>query len=455
MSFKSINPHDPSDVVLEFQSVGREGVKEAVLRSRGAFMDWSQQPAQTRGEALHEIANGLEHNAHHLVDITVREVGKPIVEARAEIARAVSIFRYFSQAVLMPDGATYPAADGHSWLASRRFPLGVCGLITPWNFPVAIPSWKVAPALGFGNTVLLKPAPQATGVAELLADIIRQHLPPGTFELLPGGRETGESLIDHPHVAAISFTGSAPVGRTIAQRTIARGARAQCEMGGQNPSIVLADANLSSAATTIALAAMGFAGQKCTTTSRVIVENSIYEAFRDQLIGAIEQLETGNPVTESCKVGPLIDQVARATATDAVARSRGRTLTGGKELETEGFYLAPTLVEVDDQSDVLAQEEIFAPVAALLKADSVDEAIAIANGVRFGLVASVFTRDLEQAVTVLPNLEAGLVRVNASTTGVDFHTPFGGSKASSFGPREQGDAARDFYTESRTLLLAP
>jgi alpha-ketoglutaric semialdehyde dehydrogenase len=454
MSPQSINPHSPSDIVHEFEPAGSDAVARAVVRARDQYPEWSRQPAQVRGVALNKIADDLERHVNPLVDMMVREIGKPIVEARAELARAVSIFRYFSQAVLMPDGATYPAPDGQSLLAARRFPLGVCGLITPWNFPVAIPSWKAAPAIGFGNSVVLKPAPQATATADLLTTIISRYLPEGVFQMLPGGKKTGEALVRQPDVVAVSFTGSVVGGRAVAQRCIARGARAQCEMGGQNPSIVLADANLARAATTIALAAMGYAGQKCTATSRIIVEESVYDQFRVQIIEAVERLGIENPASESCAVGPLIGQGARNSAADAIASSSGRVLTGGEVLESEGFYLRPTLVEINEPSDLLVQEEIFAPVAALLKAGSVDQAVAIANDVRYGLVASVFTSDLEQAITVLPNLEAGLVRVNASTTGVDLHTPFGGSKASSVGPREQGDAARDFYTESRTLQLA-
>ncbi len=347
-----------------------------------------------------------------------REVGKPITEARAEVARAVSILRYYSQMVLIPDGETYPASVQRDWLIARRCPLGVCALLTPWNFPVAIPIWKAAPALAYGNTVVLKPAPASTVVAGTLGAIIARHLPEGAFQLVSGGAETGEPLVKHPSVAAVSFTGSAEAGRYVAREAAGRGARVQCEMGGQNPSVVLEGADLDRAASTIAYAAMGYAGQKCTATSRVIVEETAYEELRDRLVAAVEGMEVVNPEKETTQVGPLIDDASRSSALDILDRSEGRIVTGGKPLDDDGFYLEPTLVEVEDPDNPLAQEEVFAPVTAISKAESVEEALSIANGVRYGLVAAVFTDNLERAMTFADRLEAGLVRVNAATSGV-------------------------------------
>jgi len=455
MTIISVNPHRPSDIVGEFEPAGPDGVEAAVARARSAFLEWREQPAAVRGRALGQIAGELEGRAEEISRLVVREVGKPIVEARGEVARGVAICRYYSQLVLAPDGETFPAADGRSWLMARRYPLGVCALITPWNFPVAIPIWKAAPAVAYGNAVILKAASASTAVARTLEEIAAKHLPEAVFQVVPGGAETGGPLLDHPDVAAISFTGSLEVGRMVAQRAAARGARFQCELGGQNPSIVLADADLDRAASAITYAAMGYAGQKCTATSRVIVEASVYDEMRDRLVEEIESLLVVDPEQEACLVGPVIDDGARASALEAVGAAGGRVLTGGRALEAEGFYLAPTLVEVDDPLSPLAQEEVFAPVAALLRAGSADDAIRVANDVRYGLVAAVFTRDLHRALDLVGRLEAGLVRVNAPTSGVDFNAPFGGSKASSLGPREQGPAAREFYTESRTILISP
>jgi aldehyde dehydrogenase (NAD+) len=452
---KSINPHQPSDIIGEFREAGQEGVEAAVARAQEAFFEWSEQPAVFRGNALVQIANETEERAEELVQLAVREVGKPLSEARAELSRAVAILRYYAQLVLAPDGETYPAAQSSDWLIARRYPAGVCALLTPWNFPVAIPVWKAAPALGYGNTVVLKPAPESTVTAHTLTEIVARHLPEGAFQLVAGDAETGETLVNHPDVTAVSFTGSTKVGRIVAQQVVGRGAKVQCEMGGQNPSVVLADADLEAAAATIAYAAMGYAGQKCTATSRVIIEDVVYEDMRDRLVAAVEGLEVTDPVKESCQVGPLIGADSRNSALDALDRSGGNKLAGGRPLDGDGFYLEPTLVEVKDPNNLLAQQEVFAPVTALMRAESAKEAVRLANGVRQGLVAAVFTNDLDKAMAMAGQLEAGLVRVNASTAGVDYHVPFGGSKESGIGPKEQGLAARDFYTETRTLLISP
>ena len=452
---KSINPHKPSDVIGEFEEAGQRGVEEAVARAREAFFEWSEQSAFFRGHTLARMADETEERAEELAQLTVREVGKPIGEARAELSRAVAIFRYYAQLVLAPDGETYPATQSTDWLIARRYPAGVCGLLTPWNFPVAIPVWKAAPALGYGNTVVIKPAPESTVTAQLLAEILSKYLPEGAFQLVAGDAETGESLVNHPDVAAVSFTGSTEVGRMVAQQVVGRGAKVQCEMGGQNPSVVLAGADLDGAARTIAYAAMGYAGQKCTATSRVIVEDAVYEDMRERLVAAVEGLEVVDPENESCQVGPLIEEASRNSALDALERAGGNLLTGGKQLDSDGFYLEPTLVEIENPQNPLAQEEVFAPVTALLRVGSTEEAVRLANDVRQGLVAAVFTNDLDKAMTLGGRLEAGLVRVNASTAGVDYHVPFGGSKESGIGPKEQGFAARDFYTETRTILISP
>jgi alpha-ketoglutaric semialdehyde dehydrogenase len=287
----------------------------------------------------------------------------------------------------------------------------------------------------------------------LLHEIIAPHLPRDVFQLVLG--HAGRALADHPDVAAVSFTGSVPVGREVVARVAGRGGRVQAEMGGQNAAIVLADADFGRAAAAIAYAAMGYAGQKCTATSRVIVEDAAYEEFRPQLVDAIAGLGVVGPSEEKTLVGPVINEQARASALDAIARSGGRVLAGGTALDAPGYYVAPTLVELDSPAGPLATEEVFAPVAALLRAPTPEAAAEIANGVRYGLVSSVFTSDLSRALLLTERLDAGMVRVNAPTAGVDFQAPFGGAKESSYGPREQGLAARDFYTETRTVTIVP
>jgi aldehyde dehydrogenase (NAD+) len=455
MTFISVNPHDPADVVGEWEAAGSAGAQAAAGRAAKAALVWRDTPGAARAKALSDAASAMEQRAGELTDLVVREVGKPVSEARGEVARGVAILRYYAQAALAPDGETLPAADPDQLLLARHVPVGVTALLTPWNFPVAIPLWKAAPSLAYGNATLLKPSSAGAATALLLAGIITPFLPADVFQVVLGGAGTAMPLVDDPHVSAVSFTGSSAVGRQLSARAAARGCRVQAEMGGQNPSVVLADADLDRAATTIAYAAMGYAGQKCTATSRVIVVDDVYRPFRDKLVAAIEALRVTDPADQRTLVGPVIDAAARDGALAAVAASGGRVVTGGQALDRPGFYLAPTLVELDQPSGPLAADEVFAPVAALIRAGSADEAAAVANAVRYGLVASVFTSDLGQALRLTRRLEAGMVRVNAPTSGVDFNAPFGGSKESSYGPREQGQAARQFYTESQTILMVP
>jgi len=455
VAFKSLNPHNPSEVIGEFEEAGPYDVEIAVVRAGEAFFEWREQPASVRGGALANIADDVEKWAEELVRFTVMEVGKPIGEARAEVKQAVAILRYYAQMVLAPEGETYPASRSKDWLITRRHPLGVCALITPWNFPVVIPVWKFAPALGYGNAVVSKPAPASTVIAGTLAPIVARHLPEGVLQVVPGGAETGELLVEHPDVAAVSFTGSMRVGRTVARQAVSRGAKVQCEMGGQNPSVVLADADLDRAAKTIAYAAMGYAGQKRSATSQVIAEDIVYEELRDRLVAAVEKLEVVDPGEENCQVGPMIEEDSRSSTLETLARSGGRIITGGEPLDRDGFYLEPTLVELEDPKNPLTQEEILAPVAALLKAGSAEEAVQIANSVRQRHVAAVFTNDLDRAMEFARRLEAGLVRVNAATVGVDYHVPFEGFKDSGIGPEVQGLAARDVYTETRVISISP
>lgn len=452
---RSLSPQRPSDVVAEFEPGGAAGVQEAIARARNSLAAWNSTTAIQRGRALTAIADAIEAEAEELSSLVVREIGKPIGEARSEVARAVAIFRYYAQVLLLPDGETYPGPDEEAWLLSRRYPMGVCALITPWNFPVAIPSWKIAPALCYANTVVLKPAPAATATARALAGIIEPHIRPGVLSVVAGDAETGGPLVEAPGIDAISFTGSKTVGRLVASQAASRGVEAQCEMGGQNASIVLADADLDAAAQVVAAAAMGYAGQKCTATSRVIVEARAYEPFIERLVDAIEALPILGPEEDACRVGPVISDEARQNALSAIADSGGRILTGGSAIDGEGFFMAPTLVEIEDHTAHLAQEEIFAPVAATIRVADAEQAIEIANAVEYGLVAAVFTNRLDVALGMLGRIRAGLVRVNAPTSGVDFHAPFGGASGSGLGPKEQGLAARDFYTQGRTMLVNP
>jgi alpha-ketoglutaric semialdehyde dehydrogenase len=454
----SANPADPADRIGVFAAAGGIDVDRVIASARAAAPGWAATPGQARADALSRSAAQVERAAAELADLVRREVGKPILEARAEVARTAAILRYHAQAALDPDGDTYPPADGRSLLLSRRRPRGVVALITPWNFPLAIPAWKLGPALAYGNACVWKPSPLAPACAEALRDCLAPELPQGVLQLVHGGGDVGAVLTGHAAVAAVSFTGSVAAGGAVARQAVARGAAVQCEMGGQNASIVLADADLGAAAATVAGAAMGYAGQKCTATSRVVCEAAVMGEMRDALAAAVAALQVEDPADERCRVGPLITAEARDAATAAVSRATaagGRVVTGGAAPPAGGHYLAPALVELDDPAAELAQEEVFAPVCALLEAADAGAAVELANGVRHGLVTAVFTRDLDRVLDLVGRLDTGLVRVNQPTSGVDLHTPFGGEKASGLGPREQGKAARELYTSLRTVLISP
>lgn len=445
----SHNPARPADILTETPATGRQGVLAAVERARAASRLWAQGGAARRAAALHAAAERVEQAGDELAALVVREVGKPITEARGEIARAVAILRYYAQQPYDPVGSVHEPAAGAGLLFTRRAPHGVAGLITPWNFPLAIPLWKAAPALATGNAVVLKPAPPATACALRLAELLDGVLPESVFTVVPGGAEEGMALVDGADV--VSFTGSTAVGRAVVQAATASGTPVQAEMGGQNAALVLPDADVETTAAQLAAAVAGFAGQKCTATKRIIAVGDP-GPLRDALISALHALRTGDPADPDTVCGPLISAAARDAVLAAV--SGGRLLTGGvRPAGLDGWYAAPTLVDRLPEGHLLATEEVFGPIAALSSAPDLDTAIACAGSVAHGLVSSVHTADLDAALRCADRLATGMVKVNAPTTGVDFHLPFGGEKASSHGPREQGKAALDFYTRTRTVTM--
>ena len=455
MALESRSPQRPDDLVVKVEAAGAEAVAGAVERARGAAGRWAAAPALERSAALVAAVDALAGAAGEVTGLVVREVGKPVTEAGAEVARGVGILRYYAQQALDPDGETYPGPSPAGLLLARRRPRGVVGLITPWNFPVAIPLWKAAPALAFGNAVVLKPSPESTAVALRLAELLAPALPDGLLQVVPGGAETGTALVDR--VDCVSFTGSVAVGRRVAVAATERGIPSQAEMGGLNASIVLPDADPRRAAAVVAGAAMGYAGQKCTATSRAIVVGDP-APFTEALVAAVQDLAVGDPAEASTVVGPVITEPARdkvVAAAEAAAAAGGRLLTGGTAGDGGGWFVAPTLVDRLAPDARLAQEEVFGPIAVVLAVADEDEAVRVANGVRYGLVGSVFTGDLDRALGLAARLDTGMIRVNAPTSGVDYLAPFGGEKDSSYGPREQGKAARDFYTSTRTITVLP
>jgi acyl-CoA reductase-like NAD-dependent aldehyde dehydrogenase len=455
VALESRSPQRPDDLVVKVEPAGAEQVAGAVGRAREAGGRWAAAPALERSAALVTAADALAGAAAEVTDLVVREVGKPVTEAGAEVARGVGILRYYAQQALDPDGETYPGPSPAGLLLARRRPRGVVGLITPWNFPVAIPLWKAAPALAFGNAVVLKPSPESTAVALRLAELLAPALPDGLLQVVPGGAETGTALVDR--VDCVSFTGSVAVGRRVAVAATERGIPSQAEMGGLNASIVLPDADPQRAAGVVAGAAMGYAGQKCTATSRAIVVGDPAR-FTEALVAAVGDLAVGDPADQATVIGPVITEPARArvvAAAEEAAAAGARLLTGGTAGDGAGWFVAPTLVDRLAPDARLAQEEVFGPIAVVLAVADEDEAVRVANGVRYGLVGSVFTGDLDRALHLAARLDTGMIRVNAPTSGVEYLAPFGGEKDSSFGPREQGKAARDFYTSTRTITVLP
>lgn len=455
------NPSDPEDVVARVPHGTADDARAAADAAREALAGWRRITGAARAEHLHRWAAVLQDRQEELARTMVREVGKPVGEARGEATRCVAILRYYAGEAVRPSGDVIPSqAEGGLQLTLRE-PLGVVALVTPWNFPAAIPLWKAAPALAFGNTVVLKPSEMGSLTASLLAESAAvAGLPPGVFNVLLGtGSGVGEALLHADAVRGVSFTGSTAVGARVAAVCAERNLRCQTEMGGKNVAIVLPDADLDQAAALAASGAMRFAGQKCTATSRVVVHREVEDAFLRRLRDQVAALPLGLPSDPGTALGPLISEAARDRVRSAVGAAGGKPVCGGgapaDPALVRGWFLEPTLYRDADPASPLAQEELFGPVLATFTAGDLDEAIALANGTRYGLSASLFTRDLRAALEYVHRIEAGMVRVNADTTGVDPHAPFGGTKGSSSGSREQGPAAREFYTSLKTVQVQP
>lgn len=444
----SKNPLDPSDVLAEALSDSATDVARKAGEARRAQVEWARNAA-LRATALSKAAAEVEQHAEELVDLVVREVGKPVVEAEGEVGRTAAVLRYHAQAALAATGEVIPPTDGQGLLLSRRSPRGTVGLITPYNFPLAIPAWKAAPALALGNAVLLKPSPLALACAARLVELLAAHLPDGLLQLVPGGAETGQALLSE--VDALSFTGSTAAGRAVAVAAAGASLPVQTENGGHNSAVVLPDADVQAVARVVARDVVGYAGQKCTSTRRVLVVGDA-SAFREALAAELAALPVGDPARREVVAGPVITAEAAAALNAAV-------LEGGdvrRAAAPEGdAFVAPTLVADDDGVSRASREELFGPVVVVQSVPDVDTAVAIANSGSARLVAAVHTRDLDQALAVSDQLRAGMVRVNAPTTGVDLHAPFGGEGDSGYGPREQGRAADALFSVERTVTVRP
>jgi aldehyde dehydrogenase (NAD+) len=457
------NPANRDEVIAEFAASEVADVEAALDAASEAYRTWRLSSPITRANILHKAANILESRIPDVGRELTREEGKTLKEGIGETTRAVQILRYYAGEAQQPSGEHYPSANPLTLLYTTREPLGVTAIITPWNFPIAIPAWKIAPALAFGNTVVFKPASltplSALRLVEALADA---GLPPGVLNLVTGSASViGDPLLRDPRVVAISFTGSNETGAELRKMAAERGAKLQLELGGKNPAIVLADADLEQALTHVVNGAMMSTGQKCTATSRAILDRRIADKFTAMLSERISGLKVGDPLANDTQIGPLVDDhsAKRVAGEVAAAREAGsELLVGGDVLGGElerGAFVAPALFAGVDPSSRLGQDELFGPVLGVISVDGIDEALAVANQVRFGLSASLFTRDLERALTFAREIEAGIVHVNSETAGAEPQVPFGGMKGSSSYSREQGKASREFFTQIKTVYLDP
>ena len=457
---RNINPSDTRDVIGEYAQADAAQAREAVAAARAAFGAWSLSTPQQRFDLLDAAGTEILARKAELGDLLAREEGKTLPEAIGEVARAGNIFKFFAGEALRVGGDAVASVRPGVGVEVVREPLGVVGLITPWNFPIAIPAWKLAPALAFGNAVVMKPADLVPGSAWALADILqRAGLPKGVFNLVMGrGSEVGAVLLEDERVDAISFTGSVATGRKVAAACVGRMAKFQLEMGGKNPFVVLDDADLGVAVACAVNSGFFSTGQRCTASSRVIVTEGIHDRFVAAVAEKMKTLKVDDARKPGTDIGPVADASQLALDIEYIAigqREGARLVAGGQVMERNadgapGFYLQPALFAETTPAMRINREEIFGPVVSVIRAKDYDEALALANDTPFGLAAGIATTSLKHATHFKRHAQAGMVMVNLPTAGVDYHVPFGGRKGSSYGPREQGRHAAEFYTTVKT-----
>ena len=461
-TIKSINPANKEEIVGFVQNSTKEDLEKAVQAAHQAKKSWWKLGKVARGQLLFKVANIIEENLDDIAETMTREMGKTLPEAKGETVRGVAILRYYAGEGMRKDGDVIPSTDNDALMLTKRAPLGVVGVITPWNFPVAIPIWKMAPALVYGNTVVLKPATEsAVTAAKVIACFSKAGFPEGVINFITGsGSVIGQALIDHPLLNAITFTGSEGIGNVVAKSAAARGIKFQLEMGGKNPVIITKDADLDAAVEAIISGGFRSTGQKCTASSRVIVETKVYDAFKEKLVNATKKITVGNGLKEGVWMGPCASESQFNTVRKYIeqGKNEGASLLLGGEILTgeefdKGFYITPTIFENVNPDMAIAQEEIFGPVIALIKTDNLEEAIDLANNTKYGLSASIFTSNISTLLEFIDEIDAGLVRINAESAGVELQAPFGGMKASSTGSREQGEAAKEFFTSIKTVFI--
>lgn len=455
------NPSDLSDLIGHYAQASGEQLQSALDAARAAQPIWWAAGIQKRHDVLMAIGTELMARSAEIGEMVAREEGKPLAEGKGEVYRAGQFFTYYAAEVLRNQGDLAESVRLGIEIDVRREPVGVVAIVSPWNFPVATPAWKIAPALAFGNAVVWKPANVTPASAILLTEIIvKQDIPAGLFNLVMGsGSEVGQALVESPKVDAISFTGSVPVGRGIAAAAVVNMTKVQMEMGSKNPMIIMDDCDLDLAVAHAAGAAFGGTGQKCTAASRLIVHEKIHDAFVEKLVAAAQAYKVGHALAEGTQIGPVVSEGQLKQNLDYIALGQtegAELLCGGQRLErdTEGYFMAPAVFAGTRNDMRINREEMFAPITCVIKAGGYSEALDIANDSEFGLTAGIMTTSLARANHFRANMRAGCVMVNLPTAGTDYHVPFGGRGASSFGSREQGRYAAEFYTTVKTAYVA-
>ncbi len=463
-TFENRNPANQDDLVGLFAASGQEDVDAALSAAEAAFDGWRRTSAIQRAAILHKAAEIISSRANEIGRELTREEGKTLKEGIGETNRAAQILRYYAGEIQQPDGEHYPSMSYTTLLYTVREPLGVCAIVTPWNFPIAIPAWKIVPAIAFGNTVVFKPASDAPLSSVRRSEALAEAgLPAGVVNMVTGSAgQVGDPLVRDSRVVAISFTGSNAVGQELRKVAAERGTKLQLELGGKNPAIVLSDADMDHALQQVINGAMMSTGQKCTATSRAIIDRSRVDEFTTKLSERIQAMTVGDPQAPETQMGPVINKKAAERIVGDIKKgaSEGAELLYGGELLTyngrgKGHFVAPTLFSGVTSESFLGQEELFGPVLGVIPVDSLDEAITIANSVRFGLSASIFTRDLGKAMAFAREIQAGIVHINSETAGAEPQVPFGGYKGSSSYSREQGKSAREFFTQVKTVYMDP
>ena len=461
-TFENRNPANTDEVVGLFSKGSATDVADAAAAASAAFPAWSAMPAPARGNLLFKAADILDRKFDQLGADMTREEGKTLPEAKGEVRRAINILRYFGGEGSRMPGMVVPSERDRVHMFAIRKPLGVVGLVTPWNFPSAIPAWKLAPALIAGNTVVMKPASASPLSAWRIVEALHEAgVPKGVVNFVAGpGGELGQALVDAKGLKAISFTGSCEIGDWLHGEASKRRLRIQLEMGGKNPTIVLADADFTSAVENVANAAFFSTGQKCTATSRAIVEDAIYDKFLAALVERTKKLKVGDGMQPGIDIGPAIDEAQMNTVLKYIEigkKEAGAPKCGGSRLtgagHAKGYFLEPTIFGDVTEDMKIAQEEIFGPVLAVMRAKDFTDAMRIANAIPFGLSASIQTTNVSRVFDYVYGMEAGLLTVNLPSAGVEYQLPFGGTKESSFGPKEQGPAALEFYSDYKTVYL--